>query len=110
MIRTPDLLSFLEGLAVPRATRGGAGPFDEGRTVAVTGARARADGSEGRGRGALGGFGPESAERAPYTALARRPVTVASATGAGAPATGTGAPAARASRAGDGAPKGGDRP
>ena len=135
MIRTSDLLSFLEGLVVLRTTRGGARPFG-GRTVVVTGAsagmgRATArtgydsqqtdrpatadgphdlwmplDGPDGRDHGAHGDFDAESAGRSPYTALARHPVTVASAVGAS--VVGASALAARALRAG--ATKGGDRP
>ncbi|MFJ7019101.1 MULTISPECIES: hypothetical protein [unclassified Streptomyces] len=129
MIRTSDL-SFLEGLVVLRTTRGGARPFG-GRTVAVTGAgvgrvTARTgydsqqtdrpatadgphdlwmplDGPDGRDHG---DFHAEYAGRSPCTALARHPVTVASAVGAS--VVGASALAARALRAG--ATKGGDRP
>ncbi|MFF6772388.1 SDR family oxidoreductase [Streptomyces sp. NPDC012637] len=64
------------------------------------------DGPDGRDHGAHGDFDAESAGRSPYTALARHPVTVASAVGAS--VVGASALAARALRAG--ATKGGDRP
>ncbi|MFD0366472.1 SDR family oxidoreductase [Streptomyces sp. NPDC127114] len=55
------------------------------------------DGPDGRDHGAHGAFDAESAERSPYTALARHPMTVASAVGAS--AAGASALAARALRA-----------
>ncbi|MFI8966457.1 SDR family oxidoreductase [Streptomyces sp. NPDC053493] len=53
MIRTSDVASFVEGLAVLRTTRGAPGPF-AGRTVVVTGASAGVGRATARAFGASG--------------------------------------------------------